>query len=122
MEIISIKSLFEKEFIGKQLKFCTLDMPIYTQKSIWVKKSHNVTDKQFSEGNPKFRMLSTSKKVIGRHKIFEIETIVGIDTVYGADYGDDNIYAVFKLRNGNTHEVNATYGLTKLSENLFIEN
>jgi hypothetical protein len=78
---VTIKSILEKELIGKTVKIVTVKNIMETYE-VEVKKSNNVTDKQFNSGNKKYRMKSTRTRICGQdtkinfYKIKEIDLFV----------------------------------------------
>lgn len=81
-----IITFLEKNLLGKKIRYRKSSRNIIQSYCEFVKKSNNVTNKQFESGNTKYRMITERQKVIGKHEIFETATIKSID-LHGDDYG-----------------------------------
>lgn len=83
-----IIKLLEKELIGKKIRYCKSSKNIFQPYCEYVKKSNNVTNKQFESGDPKYRMIAHRQKAIGKHEIFE----TGI--IHSIDFGGDDYHGI----------------------------
>ena len=102
--MITILDILKKELIGKTMRIKILHEAVTQSSLVYVKKSKNVTDKQFADGtNPKFRMASSKSKRIGSRMVFEELKI--IDLKYEEDEYGPYIGAI--LEGG--HEANLSY-------------
>ena len=118
MKNFSVLELVKKELVGKYLKVRVLNVNVLQPVKYWVKKSKNVTDKQFNGGNPKFGMVVTKDKVIGHHQKFENLKIVNVYISYDYNqYGEIESLSL-QLENGNT--VDLPLGeLKQIDKNLY---
>lgn len=98
---VSLISILEKELIGKTVKIETVT-PITEKYTIDVKKSHNVTDKQFDSGDKKYRMKSTKTRKIGNAKKIDYHKIERVE-LSTLGYQDD-IYLTLIMIDGTQHE------------------
>jgi len=99
----NILSILEKELIGLPIRTCTYSRPIMQEGLKKVKKSNNVTNKQFESGNPKFYFFATNRVRLGTHLKFETLSIKRIWFDYH-DY-DDNKSLRAELENGQVIDV-----------------
>ena len=96
MKIIdTIKELL----IGRSLNIRIKYEPIYELYAEIVKKSANVTDKQFDSGLEKYRMVAHRKRIIGYDTEFKVKKIIDIVDTGGDDYDG---YIVIKLDDDTT--------------------
>lgn len=93
-----IIKLLEKELVGKKIRYCKSSRNVIQPYIEYVKKSNNVTNKQFESGNPKYRMIAERQKVIGKHEIFETGIVSSID-LYGDNYND--VFVRLSFTNGD---------------------
>jgi hypothetical protein len=127
MKIFSLFELAKKELIGKELRVCTYSKTIESLRTKEVKKSANVTDKQFESGNPRFRFTHKYAIGIGRHLKFETFKIIGIQISYGDGYqSTDDLTLVLdvpdEFSNLKYHELLVTSELKQISKNVYTFN
>ena len=94
----TILEILEKELIGKKSRVCVESKIIYTPKFTWFKKSNNVTNKQFNSLDLKYRYKVEGKINLGYHKTFENHEIIGVNEIFGDDYG---VTVMLKTTGGN---------------------
>lgn len=97
MENFCFTKIIKNALVGKKLKVRTSSKNLIQEYTVLVKKSNNVTDKQFESGNRKFIMPVNRTKVIGHHDIYETFTIV--DAYITGD--DDGSNLELTLKNAN---------------------
>ena len=120
----SIVELVKKELIGKELKICVYVKDITAQKTREVKKSSNVTDKQFESGNPRFRYTHKYDINIGTHRKFETFKIIDVIISYGDGYeSTDDLRLVLdvpaELSHLNRYELYVTDELKLIEPNVY---
>ena len=74
----SILDILKSELIGKTLRI-TKTTPVKETYTEEVKKSKNVTDKQFESGDPKYRMTATRTRIVRHDTEIKESKIVDID-------------------------------------------
>ena len=99
----NILSILEKELIGLPIRTCTYSKPIIQEGLKKVKKSNNVTNKQFESGNSKFYFFATNRVRLGTHLKFEDLTIKRI-WFENNDYDEGKTLRA-ELENGDVIEV-----------------
>jgi len=101
----SITEILENALIGKSIEVTTFT-PVYETYTEEIKKSKNVTDKQFESGEKRFRMTATRTRRIDDGKKVEILKITEVH-IGSYDFCDcDDIYEYVRLvlEGGKTKE------------------
>ncbi len=86
MENFSIFEFIKEKFIGKTIKHCIKRENIIQPYNVWIKKSGNVTDKQFEGGNPRFRREITRNKILGTNVVYDYSKVVEVQVSYSNGY------------------------------------
>ncbi len=86
MENFSIFEFIKEKFIGKTFKHCIKREDIIQPYSVWIKKSGNVTDKQFEGGNPRFRRQITRHEKLGTNVVYGYSKVVSVHVSYSNGY------------------------------------
>lgn len=97
---VTIKSILKKELIGRTVKIVTVKN-IMEKYEVEIKKSNNVTNKQFDSGDKRYRMKSTRTRIVGQdiitnlYKIKEIDLFGDRDSIGLSALMDDGSYHKF---------------------------
>ena len=107
---MNVEKLISENLIGKKVRVCTYFKPFYQDTLVRVKKSANVTDKQFAENPDKFGYFANKKIYTGKHAKYENLEIKRIE-IYGDNECDTFIDLFFTNPSDPDLEIRQQYDI-----------